>query len=384
MPAALAMDRAPTSARLEAMPCPHPPSPSPDSSLLVLLLPPPAPTPAALATDLALTSPRLEAMPCPLCKTNKDAGCYCPNKEFVNVIFNCIYAHGENDNTISEAISFFQGMCGPYIPQNPAIATGCKPIIEVITVTGTPRITNVPYTMINYPGPSSGPPVQVTVPVIAMPTAPPPAPVGGQPPAAQPTGPAPAPGAGQPPAPGAGQPPAPGAGQPPAPGAGQPPAPGAGQPAAPGAGQPVAPGAVQPAAPGAGQPAAPGAGQPAAPGAGQPSPPDAVPYAPAPATPASPAGGEPVGPAAVGSGGIMPTTTGTVPVTAGAGRVGAAFQLGEAFAGAQTKVRSQSEPETEIELESETGSAELGKTWGRHCGGFARVTWMWVALFMRT
>ncbi|KAG6018697.1 hypothetical protein E4U41_003655, partial [Claviceps citrina] len=118
------------------------------------------------------------------CKDNKDAGCYCPSKEFTDVIFNCIYAHGDNDNIISEAISFFQGMCAPYIPQNPAIATGCKPIIEIITVTGTPRITNVPYTTIAYTGPDAGHGI-VTVPNIAMPTGPaggqPNGPAGGQP-----------------------------------------------------------------------------------------------------------------------------------------------------------------------------------------------------------
>lgn len=109
------------------------------------------------------------------CKDNKDAACYCPNKEFVNTIFNCIYAHGENDNIISEAISFFQGLCGSYIPQNPAIATGAQIITEILTVTGTPRVTSVPYTTVVYAttavdqSTTKTLSVEVTIPNIAVP-----------------------------------------------------------------------------------------------------------------------------------------------------------------------------------------------------------------------
>ncbi|KAG5969865.1 hypothetical protein E4U58_001016 [Claviceps cyperi] len=258
--------------------------------------PPPCPkvVPRCLNTFMELKSK---------CKDNKDAACYCPNKDFVNAVFHCIYAHGENDNVISEAISFFQGMCGQYIPQNPAIATGCKPIIEIITVTGTPRITNVPYTTVAYSGPSAGPPAVVTVPMIAMPT--------------MPTGPA------------AGAPP-----QPIAPVVAQPTAPGA-QPTAPGA-QPTAPGA-QPTAPGA-QPTAPAAGQPSVPVIAQPSMPAATPAgytdAPGGSSPgASAPDYEPVTvPAASGTGAYSPDAnpTGSVPVTAGAGRVGAGMMIAAA------------------------------------------------------
>ncbi|KAG6306130.1 hypothetical protein E4U45_007700 [Claviceps purpurea] len=280
------------------------------------------------------------------CKDNKDAACYCPNKDFVNVVFNCIYAHGENDNVISEAISFFQGMCGQYIPQNPAIATGCKPIIEIITVTGTPRITNVPYTTVAYPGHSAGPPAVVTIPMIAMPTGP----AAGAPP--QPTGPVVA----QPTAPGA-QPTAPAAGQPSVPAAAQPsmpaatptgytnvpggsspgaPAPGAGSPGAgsPGAGSPGAgsPGAGCSGAdcPGAGSPGAgsPGAGSP---GAGSPGAGCSGASCPGAGSPGGNAPGyEPVTvPAASGTGAYTPgaNPTGSVPVTAGAGRVGAGMMI---------------------------------------------------------
>ncbi|KAG6106387.1 hypothetical protein E4U14_004618 [Claviceps sp. LM454 group G7] len=270
------------------------------------------------------------------CKDNKDAACYCPNKDFVNVVFNCIYAHGENDNVISEAISFFQGMCGQYIPQNPAIATGCKPIIEIITVTGTPRITNVPYTTVAYSGPSAGPPAVVTVPMIAMPTGPaagappqPPAPVVAQPtaPGAQPTAPA----AGQPSVPAAAHPSMPAAtptGYTDAPGGSSPgaSAPGGSSPgaSAPGGSSPgaSAPGGSSPgaSAPGGSSPgaSAPGGSSPGASAPGGSSPGDNAP------------GYEPVTvPAASGTGAYAPGAypTGSVPVTAGAGRVGAGMMI---------------------------------------------------------
>ncbi|KAG5962334.1 hypothetical protein E4U57_007104 [Claviceps arundinis] len=313
------------------------------------------------------------------CKDNKDAACYCPNKDFVNVVFNCIYAHGENDNVISEAISFFQGMCGQYIPQNPAIATGCKPIIEIITVTGTPRITNIPYTTVAYSGPSAGPPAVVTVPMIAMPTGPaagappqPPAPVVAQPtaPGAQPTAPA----AGQPSVPAAAQPSMPAAtGYTDAPGGSSPGAsapggssPGASAPggsspgaSAPGGSSPGAsapggssPGASAPggsspgaSAPGGSSPgaSAPGGSSPGASAPGGSSPGASAPGGSSPGASApggsSPGASAPGGsspgyesvtvPAASGTGAYTPGAypTGSVPVTAGAGRVGAGMMI---------------------------------------------------------
>ncbi|KND92584.1 hypothetical protein TOPH_02818 [Tolypocladium ophioglossoides CBS 100239] len=82
------------------------------------------------------------------CESNLDAACYCPSKEFVDSIFSCLYAHGETDDIISEAVSFFQGICAPFIPQNPVIATGAATVTAIITVTGTPRVTSVDYTTI--------------------------------------------------------------------------------------------------------------------------------------------------------------------------------------------------------------------------------------------
>ncbi|KAK5637012.1 hypothetical protein RRF57_012724 [Xylaria bambusicola] len=71
------------------------------------------------------------------CKDNTDSACYCPDSEFVNNVFACLYAHGESDEVISEAVSYFQGICAPFVPSNPGIATGAETITTVLTVTPT-------------------------------------------------------------------------------------------------------------------------------------------------------------------------------------------------------------------------------------------------------
>ncbi|KAI1423408.1 hypothetical protein F5Y12DRAFT_757639 [Xylaria sp. FL1777] len=71
------------------------------------------------------------------CKDNTDSACYCPDNAFVNSIFACLYAHGESDEVISEAVSYFQGICAPFVPSNPGIVTGAETITTVLTVTPT-------------------------------------------------------------------------------------------------------------------------------------------------------------------------------------------------------------------------------------------------------
>ncbi|KAI1803776.1 hypothetical protein F4811DRAFT_318170 [Daldinia bambusicola] len=71
------------------------------------------------------------------CKDNTDSACYCPDADFVKNIFTCLYAHGESDEVISDAISYFQGICAPFAPSNPGIATGAETITTILTATPT-------------------------------------------------------------------------------------------------------------------------------------------------------------------------------------------------------------------------------------------------------
>ncbi|OHE93383.1 adhesin protein Mad1 [Colletotrichum orchidophilum] len=77
------------------------------------------------------------------CTDNSDANCYCPDAKFVEKVFSCIYSHGASDDIISKATKFFQGICAPHIPQNPAIVTVPATITNALTVSATnPAATN--------------------------------------------------------------------------------------------------------------------------------------------------------------------------------------------------------------------------------------------------
>ncbi|KAI1378941.1 hypothetical protein F4677DRAFT_410109 [Hypoxylon crocopeplum] len=108
---------------------------------------------ATLPVSSATTSPAgpVETLPCPDvvpsclntwmfsvgCKDNTDSACYCPDSAFVKNIFTCLYAHGKSDDVISEAISYFQGICAPFVPSNPGIATGAETITTILTASPT-------------------------------------------------------------------------------------------------------------------------------------------------------------------------------------------------------------------------------------------------------
>ncbi len=99
----------------------------------VQTLPCPSVVPQCLNTWLFVVS----------CADNTDHACYCPSEIFVENVFTCIYAHGETDTIVSQAVIFFQGICAPYVPANPAIATGAT-VTSYITVTAAPSTTLPP------------------------------------------------------------------------------------------------------------------------------------------------------------------------------------------------------------------------------------------------
>ncbi|KAI0838030.1 hypothetical protein F5Y06DRAFT_59485 [Hypoxylon sp. FL0890] len=113
-------------------------------------------SPVASSATLAAsssTSPAgpVETLPCPSvvpsclntwmfsvgCKDNTDSACYCPDANFTQNVFTCLYAYGESDEVISEAISYFQGICAPFVSSNPGIATGAETITTILTATPT-------------------------------------------------------------------------------------------------------------------------------------------------------------------------------------------------------------------------------------------------------
>lgn len=74
------------------------------------------------------------------CVDNADASCYCPDATFVQNVYQCLYAYGDSDETVAEAIQYFQGICGSYAGNNPAVATGAS-LTTYLTATATPPVS---------------------------------------------------------------------------------------------------------------------------------------------------------------------------------------------------------------------------------------------------
>lgn len=59
------------------------------------------------------------------CKDNADFSCYCRNSDLINKVMECIDAWSDDDEKTQAAAGYLQGICAPYVPENPAIITAC-------------------------------------------------------------------------------------------------------------------------------------------------------------------------------------------------------------------------------------------------------------------
>jgi hypothetical protein len=114
----------------------------------------------SLVSSVSSVAP-VETLPCPAvvpsclntflftigCSDNTDAACYCPDATFIKNVYDCLYAHGETDAIVAEAVAYFQGICGKWVNENPAIATGAT-VTTYITVTAQPTVAPVYTTVI--------------------------------------------------------------------------------------------------------------------------------------------------------------------------------------------------------------------------------------------
>ncbi|CAI4211030.1 unnamed protein product [Parascedosporium putredinis] len=112
------------------------------------------PPSSSVVSNSPIQSTPVEPLPCPEvvpsclntwlfsvgCADNTDTACFCPDAAFVKNIFTCIYAYGQTETIVSEAIVFFQGICGGHVPENPAIVTGVDSITSVITEAPKPTV----------------------------------------------------------------------------------------------------------------------------------------------------------------------------------------------------------------------------------------------------
>jgi hypothetical protein len=59
------------------------------------------------------------------CKDNADFSCYCRNSDLITKVMECIDAWSDDDDKTQSAAAYLQGICAPYVPENPAIITAC-------------------------------------------------------------------------------------------------------------------------------------------------------------------------------------------------------------------------------------------------------------------
>ncbi|KAK6529339.1 hypothetical protein TWF281_008515 [Arthrobotrys megalospora] len=76
------------------------------------------------------------------CINSGDVKCLCPNPEYIKSVAECVEAWGVDDDEVSKALEYMQGLCAEHIPENPAIVT-CVPTYVTLppVTTGASTIT---------------------------------------------------------------------------------------------------------------------------------------------------------------------------------------------------------------------------------------------------
>lgn len=142
-----------TTIESDTVPVPTGPATTPDVTLSTSV--------SGGSSDVVSSVKPIETLPCPSvvpsclntfmfivgCVDNTDASCYCPDATFVKNVYDCLYAHGESDAIIAEAVAYFQGICAGFVDKNPGIATDAT-VTTYITVTATPTVAPVYTTVI--------------------------------------------------------------------------------------------------------------------------------------------------------------------------------------------------------------------------------------------
>lgn len=78
------------------------------------------------------------------CKDNADYACYCKDNDLIKKVMDCIESWSDDDDKTQSAAGYLQGICAPYVPENPAIITACpskNKHSETAPATETPKET---------------------------------------------------------------------------------------------------------------------------------------------------------------------------------------------------------------------------------------------------
>ncbi|CAG8186718.1 unnamed protein product [Penicillium salamii] len=87
----------------------------------------------------------------PKCDSNSDAACFCPSSEFTGKVQSCIHAWGTSKHEVDSALSYFAGICAPYIPKNPTIIDIVPPSPpQPHTTVSAPQAEETPCTTITW------------------------------------------------------------------------------------------------------------------------------------------------------------------------------------------------------------------------------------------
>ncbi|KXT05137.1 hypothetical protein AC578_7589 [Pseudocercospora eumusae] len=85
------------------------------------------------------------------CKDNSDYECFCKNSDFMTKVYNCLSAWSDSSDATNSGAGYLMGICAKYIPENPAIITGCPSTIVPATGYSPPTSTpSSPKTVTQY------------------------------------------------------------------------------------------------------------------------------------------------------------------------------------------------------------------------------------------
>ncbi|KAJ5482610.1 hypothetical protein N7475_001422 [Penicillium sp. IBT 31633x] len=88
----------------------------------------------------------------PKCDSNSDAACFCPSSEFTDKVGSCIRSWSSSKEQEQSGLSYFAGICAPYVPNNPAIVEivpPSPPLSHVPATTVHSHITAIPPTSVH-------------------------------------------------------------------------------------------------------------------------------------------------------------------------------------------------------------------------------------------
>ncbi|KAF3391702.1 hypothetical protein F1880_007527 [Penicillium rolfsii] len=101
----------------------------------------------------------------PKCESNSDAACFCPSSEFTEKVTTCIYSWGRSEEEVDSSLSYFAGICAPYVPKNPEI-------IDIVPPSHTTPadVPHAPHHTMTAPGPGMTAPSGEVPPMVTQPS----------------------------------------------------------------------------------------------------------------------------------------------------------------------------------------------------------------------